>query len=190
MPDEFDSVEEIDGWLKKAIRNEEDETKHPDLRAQAAEYKSDFFSKQLATLRLNEIKRDLATKYPLAAEFSDTISGGSAEELELRYSSLEEKLKNREKEVEKRLRDQLKPATREAYGRPVAAGAGGTDMPVGGQDEIENFKGDIRRTLERGNSITRADATRYGNLRINEAVQQARENPTYRAGGPRGGQQQ
>jgi hypothetical protein len=101
----------------------------------------------------------------------------SAKRIHERFELMEQdKEEERKKAEEARAAEEAQ--ARQAYGSPAASASGGSPAPARG--DLEQRKGEIRATLERGNAPNRMDVSWYSGTRFREAVDQAQTNPSFK----------
>ena len=181
---QFESVEEIDGHYKRRLAKMEDESEAPAIREEWLTAKNDFLQGQLAATTIRQARMDAVMQFPDVAEWRDELQGSTAEEVLAHAEKIHKRLEAM-KPPEPPAPPQPDPA-QAAYGRPAAGGAA---EPVDTTSEDEALKQRVLGRLQRGDGLQdsqgKMDATRFGSIRIREALDQARSNPTFKPSGER-----
>lgn len=176
--DQFDSVEDIDAYYRKKINRAEDDEEAA-LKQEQAEARLAFRERLAERRELKAAKTEALAKYPRAIEIVDEadITGRTPEEIEATAKRFHEKAEALATAAAEKVREEMAPAAARAqYGAGASGSGAGQGKPAAsGADPNEEIKTKVRRTLEKGDAISRADSQRFASIRMAEAVEQARD---------------
>lgn len=179
---QFESVEEIDGHYKRRLAKIEDESEAPAIREEWLTTKNDFLEGQLAATTIRQARMDAVIQFPDVAEWRDELQGSTPEEVLAHAEKIHKRLEAI-KPPDPAPAPQPDPAAA-AYGRPSAGGAA---EPVDNTPADEALKNRVRGRLQSGQGLQdsqgKMDAVNFANVRIREAIDQARHNPSFKPSG-------
>ena len=176
MPD-FNTIADVDNHYNALLASAEDADK-PTLMVEQANAKVAVLTRQNQEASLRALKAEVLAAHPAVAELADLINGGTKEEMEAVATRLESKI----------AAGQTAPAPTEpangvpSFGNSTPVGAPPTPPVPVANDELTQQRQAVTRAYKTGKSARTLDFdfSDYSRKRFREAVNQAKQNPSYR----------